>query len=126
MPLIVLSAKSAFEQQKYHDAVATVNALLETTDTVAVYARLLGASYFQLHEYKKVISQLDISTVLKAQADCRLDDIGFSRLKPPSNFFPGAAASESSQTERVSGAAFPTGKKWEALRENSVSFQISN
>jgi tetratricopeptide (TPR) repeat protein len=54
-PLIVLKAKSAFEQQRYHDVIAMVNTLLETTDTAAVHARLLGASYFQLHDYRSVI-----------------------------------------------------------------------
>jgi hypothetical protein len=62
------------------------------------------------NEYKKVVSQLDIQTVLKANADCQLDNIGFSRLKTRSNLLVGpAAASELSETERVPGAAFPTG-----------------
>ena len=41
-PLILLKAKSAFEQQKYQDVIRTINGLVETTDTVAVHARLLG------------------------------------------------------------------------------------
>jgi len=55
-PLILLKAKSALGQQKYHDVIKIINGLVETTDTLAIHARLLGASYFQLHDYNKVMT----------------------------------------------------------------------
>lgn len=55
-PLILLRARSAFEQREYGLSATTLNELLEKTDTTAVIARLLGISYFHLHEYEKVIS----------------------------------------------------------------------
>ena len=55
-PLILLRARSAFEQREYGSVATTLNGLLEKTDTTAVIARLLGISYFHLHEYEKVIS----------------------------------------------------------------------
>jgi tetratricopeptide (TPR) repeat protein len=55
-PLLLLSAKSAFEQQHYESAIVTINKLLEKSDTTALLARLLGVSYFHLHDYNKVIT----------------------------------------------------------------------
>jgi tetratricopeptide (TPR) repeat protein len=55
-PLILLNARSAFEQRQYGTVVGTLNRLLENTDTTALTARLLGISYFHLGEYEKLIS----------------------------------------------------------------------
>lgn len=55
-PLILLNARSAFEQRQYRTVVTTLNRLLESTDTTASTARLLGISYFHLGEYEKLIS----------------------------------------------------------------------
>lgn len=55
-PLILLRARSAFEQREYKSVVAACNQLLEMSDTTAVAARLLGISYFHLGEYESVIS----------------------------------------------------------------------
>jgi tetratricopeptide (TPR) repeat protein len=54
-PLLLLRARSAFEQQHYETVIITINSLLERTDTTALYARLLGVSYFYLHDYEKLI-----------------------------------------------------------------------
>jgi tetratricopeptide (TPR) repeat protein len=53
--LLLLKAKSQMGQQQYKRAVATVGKLMTKNDTIPSYARLLGISYFQLSEYKKVI-----------------------------------------------------------------------
>jgi tetratricopeptide (TPR) repeat protein len=42
-------------QQQYKQAIATIGKLIVKRDTLPTYARLLGISYFQLNEYKKVI-----------------------------------------------------------------------
>jgi tetratricopeptide (TPR) repeat protein len=55
-PLLLLSARSAFEQRNYEFTVETLNTLLEKTDTTALTARLLGISYYHLQEYEKLIS----------------------------------------------------------------------
>ncbi|MEA2879778.1 MAG: hypothetical protein QOF14_4974 [Hyphomicrobiales bacterium] len=55
-------------------------------------------------EYKKLISQLDVQTVLKATGGCQLDDIGFSRTQP------GMIATPS-KASRVAGADFPNSKQ---------------
>ena len=55
-PLLVLRAKSAFEQQQYESVIITLNNLLERSDTTALYARLLGISYFNLKEYSKLVT----------------------------------------------------------------------
>ncbi len=54
-PLLLLKAKSQMGQQQYQQAVATVGALIAKNDTLPTYARLLGISYFQLDQFKKVI-----------------------------------------------------------------------
>ena len=54
-PMLLLGAKSAFEQHKYESVIITINKLLENSDTTALSARLLGVSYFQLQEYSKVV-----------------------------------------------------------------------
>ncbi len=54
-PLLLLKAKSQMGQQQYKQAVATVGKLIMKSDTLPTYARLLGISYFQLRDYKKVI-----------------------------------------------------------------------
>jgi tetratricopeptide (TPR) repeat protein len=54
-PLLLLKAKSEMGQQQYRQAVATVGKLIAQKDTLPSYARLLGISYFQLDQYKKVI-----------------------------------------------------------------------
>jgi len=70
-------------------------------------------------EYKKVVSQLDVQVLLKAQAGCPLDDIGFSRVKArpiglagfldPVAGEPNPSSPDAPQrtTERVAGADFP-------------------
>jgi tetratricopeptide (TPR) repeat protein len=55
-PLLLLSARSAFEQQQYERVTNTINRLLEKSDTTALHARLLGVSYFHLHQYNKLIT----------------------------------------------------------------------
>ena len=55
-PLLMLSARSAFEQREYSKAVTVLDRLLAKTDTTAMTARLLGISYFHLREYEKLIS----------------------------------------------------------------------
>jgi tetratricopeptide (TPR) repeat protein len=55
-PMLLLSAKSAFEQQNYVSVIGTLKKLLEKTDTTALIARLLGVSYFHLQQYDSVIS----------------------------------------------------------------------
>ena len=55
-PLILLNARSAFEQREYKTVVTTLNRMLENTDTTALTARLLGISYFHLGEFEKLIS----------------------------------------------------------------------
>lgn len=57
-PLLVLKAKSAFEQKKYSEVIPVVNDLVEQSDTTALYARLLGVSYFHLGEYRNVITYM--------------------------------------------------------------------
>jgi tetratricopeptide (TPR) repeat protein len=54
-PLLLLKAKSQMGQQHYRGAIATVGKLISRNDTLPAYARLLGISYFQLDQYKKVI-----------------------------------------------------------------------
>lgn len=70
-------------------------------------------------EYRKVVSQLDVQVLLKAQAGCPLDDIGFSRVKARpiglAGFFDHDAEESKTPspdapqrtTERVAGADFP-------------------
>ena len=55
-PMLVLRAKSAFEQEHYESVVITLNNLLTKSDTTALYARMLGVSYFHLQEYTKLTS----------------------------------------------------------------------
>ncbi|HKZ36146.1 MAG TPA: tetratricopeptide repeat protein, partial [Chryseolinea sp.] len=55
-PLLLLSARSAFDQQQYERVINTIHTLLEKSDTTALHARLLGVSYFHLHEYNKLIT----------------------------------------------------------------------
>lgn len=53
--LLLLKAKSQMGQQLYKRAIATVGKLIARNDTLPAYARLLGISYFQLDQHKKVI-----------------------------------------------------------------------
>jgi tetratricopeptide (TPR) repeat protein len=53
-PLLLLKAKSEFEQKNYHSVIVTTNGLLEKSDTIALHAKLLGESYFHLGEYNKM------------------------------------------------------------------------
>jgi len=55
-PMLLLSAKSAFEQQHYESVIIAVNSLLESSDTTALYARLLGISYFHQKEHEKLMT----------------------------------------------------------------------
>ena len=55
-PLILLHARSAFEQREYESVITTLNRMLESTDTTALTARLLGISYFHLGNFEKLIS----------------------------------------------------------------------
>ena len=55
-PLLLLKAKSAFEQQHFETVILTINSLLEKSDTSAIHARLLGISYFHLHNYNKLVT----------------------------------------------------------------------
>jgi tetratricopeptide (TPR) repeat protein len=66
-PLLLLSARSAFEQRNYESVTKTVNRLLEKSDTTALTARLLGVSYFHLQDYNKLISCMQF--LLKNQYD---------------------------------------------------------
>lgn len=66
-PMLLLSAKSAFEQQHYESVIITVNNLLQKSDTSALYARLLGISYFNLAEHTK--SMTCMSYLLKNRYD---------------------------------------------------------
>lgn len=54
-PMLLLRARSAFEQQHYEPVTIIINQLLGKSDTTALYARLLGVSYFHLHEYNKLV-----------------------------------------------------------------------
>lgn len=56
--LRLLLAKAQFEQEKYKACIETTLALTQR-DTVPVYARLLGISYFELEEYDKVIPYME-------------------------------------------------------------------
>jgi tetratricopeptide (TPR) repeat protein len=51
-PMLLLQAKSAFEQQHYESVVIILNDLLKKSDTTSLYARMLGVSYFHLKEYE--------------------------------------------------------------------------
>lgn len=55
-PLILLGAKSAFQLHHYESAIQKIQQLLEKSDTTAAYARLLGESYFHLHDYYNVVT----------------------------------------------------------------------
>jgi tetratricopeptide (TPR) repeat protein len=55
-PMLLISARSAFEQGHYETVVPKINYLLEHSDTTALYARMLGMSYFHLGEYYNVIA----------------------------------------------------------------------
>jgi tetratricopeptide (TPR) repeat protein len=66
-PLLLLGARSAFEQRKYESVTDIVNRLLEKSDTTALTARLLGVSYFHLQDYNKLISCMQF--LLKNQYD---------------------------------------------------------
>jgi len=66
-PMLILSAKSAFEQQHYESVIITINHLLEKSDTTALYARLLGISYFNLKEHEKLMTCM--SYLLKNRYD---------------------------------------------------------
>jgi tetratricopeptide (TPR) repeat protein len=54
-PLLMLRAKSAFEQRHYRSVVIAMNTLLEKTDTTVLFARLLGLSYFHTGDYNSFI-----------------------------------------------------------------------
>jgi tetratricopeptide (TPR) repeat protein len=66
-PLLLLKAKSEFEQKNYHSVIVTTNGLLEKSDTIALHAKLLGESYFHLGEYNKMFPWMQF--LLKNQYD---------------------------------------------------------
>jgi tetratricopeptide (TPR) repeat protein len=66
-PILLLSAKSAFEQQHYEPVITTINSLLKKSDTTALYARMLGVSYFHLRDYNKLVACM--SFLLKNRYD---------------------------------------------------------
>lgn len=53
--LRLLLARAKLGQDKYREVIANIETILLKSDTTATYARLLGISYFQLDQYKKVI-----------------------------------------------------------------------
>ncbi len=53
--LRLLLAKAQFGEEQYKNAVETTEQLMEQGDTLTVYARLLGISYFNLDQFDKVI-----------------------------------------------------------------------
>ncbi len=55
-PLLLLQASSWLKQQDYESVIISINNLLENSDTTAVYARMLGISYFRTQDYNKVIA----------------------------------------------------------------------
>jgi tetratricopeptide (TPR) repeat protein len=55
-PMLVLQAKSAFEQHHYEAVIPTVNSLLEKSDTTGIYARMLGVSYYHLKDFDNVVT----------------------------------------------------------------------
>lgn len=67
--LLLLKAKSNYQQKKYKETIKTIDKLLVFGDTTLAYARLLGISYFQLKDYKNVIPCMDfiVRTDLKPQ-----------------------------------------------------------
>lgn len=67
--LRLLSAKAKLGLEKYEDVISITESLLEKGDTIPVYARLLGVSYFQLSNYKKVIPFMQFLLNQRMEAD---------------------------------------------------------
>jgi tetratricopeptide (TPR) repeat protein len=57
--LRLLLAKAQFGEEKYKDVIKTTEGLMSQSDTLPVYARLLGISYFHADQFYKVIPFMD-------------------------------------------------------------------
>jgi tetratricopeptide (TPR) repeat protein len=54
-PLGILSAKSAFDQKKYGEAIEISNQVVEKGDTTILLARIMGVSYYHMDKFQEVI-----------------------------------------------------------------------
>ena len=53
--LTLLLARAQLGEKKFTEVIKTTETLLTEGDTLTIHARLMGISYFQLHQYDKVI-----------------------------------------------------------------------
>lgn len=57
--LTLLLARAQLGEKKFAEVIKTTEKLLTNGDTLNIHARLMGISYFQLHQYDKVIPFMD-------------------------------------------------------------------
>jgi tetratricopeptide (TPR) repeat protein len=67
--LQLLLAKAQFGEEKYQLVIDNVNGMLSRRDTTATMARLLGISYFQLHQYNEVVQCMNYLLAAGAQGE---------------------------------------------------------
>jgi tetratricopeptide (TPR) repeat protein len=58
--LTLLLAKAQLGEKKFSEVIKTTGKLLENGDTLNIHARLMGISYFHLHEYDRVIPYMNL------------------------------------------------------------------
>jgi tetratricopeptide (TPR) repeat protein len=83
--LTLLLAKAQLGEKKYAEVIKTTEKLLVKSDTLPAYARLMGISYFQLHEYDKVIPCMDflLRKGLKAEWMYYYQGVSYQHLNKP-------------------------------------------
>lgn len=83
--LRLLLAHAKFGEEEYEAVIENVGQLLIKSDTTPAYARLLGISYFQLDQYKKVIPcmQLLLRSGVKADWIFYYMGVSFQQLNDP-------------------------------------------
>lgn len=83
--LRLLLARAKFGEEEYEAVIENVEQLLIKSDTTPTYARLLGISYFQLDQYKKVIPcmQLLLRNGVKADWIFYYLGVSFHQLNDP-------------------------------------------
>ncbi|MBA4053394.1 MAG: hypothetical protein C0490_01655 [Marivirga sp.] len=83
--LTLLLARAQFGEKKFEDVIKTTETLLTNTDTLTIHARLMGVSYFQLHQYDQALPFMDflLKRGLKAEWVYYYTGVSYQHLSKP-------------------------------------------
>lgn len=81
----LLLARAQLGEKKFSEVIKTTEGLLQHTDTLAIHARLLGVSYFQLRQFDKVVPCMDflLKKGLKAEWIYYYMGVAYQHLNKP-------------------------------------------